>query len=47
MNGRTILDRLQVDMAVAMKAKDAETLSTLRMLKSALMEAKTRKPKDA
>jgi hypothetical protein len=34
-------------MAAAMKAKDADTLSTLRMLKSALMEAKTKKPKDA
>jgi len=30
-----------------MKAKDASTLSTLRMLKTALMEAKTKKPRDA
>ena len=46
MSDPTILDRLQSDMATAMKAKDAETLSTLRMLKAALIEAKTRKPKD-
>jgi uncharacterized protein YqeY len=43
----SILERLQTDMVRAMKEKDAETLSTLRMLKSALMEAKTAKPKDA
>jgi uncharacterized protein YqeY len=43
----SILDRLQADMTAAMKAKDSDTLSTLRMLKTALMEAKTRKPKDA
>ena len=43
----SILDRIQADMATAMKAKDADTLSTLRMLKAALMEAKTRKAKDA
>lgn len=43
----SILDRLQSDMTAAMKAQDADTLSTLRMLKSALMEAKTKKPKDA
>ena len=42
-----ILDRIQADITVAMKARDEETLSTLRMLKTALMEAKTRKPKDA
>ncbi len=34
-------------MVKAMKEKDADTLSTLRMLKAALMEAKTAKPKDA
>jgi uncharacterized protein YqeY len=34
-------------MTAAMKSKDAETLSTLRMLKTALMEAKTKKAKDA
>lgn len=39
--------RIQVDIVAAMKAKDADTLSTLRMLKTALMEAKTKKPKDA
>ncbi len=43
----SILDRIQADLGVAMKAKDADTLSTLRMLKSAIMEAKTKKPKDA
>ena len=47
MNDATILDRIQADMATAMKSRDADTLSTLRMLKSALMEAKTKKPKDA
>jgi uncharacterized protein YqeY len=45
-NDASILDRIQVDMTAAMKARDAETLSTLRMLKSALMEAKTKKSKD-
>jgi hypothetical protein len=45
-NDATILDRIQADMAAAMKARDADTLSTLRMLKAALMEAKTRKAKD-
>jgi len=43
----SMLDRLQADMAAAMKSKDADTLSTLRMLKAAIMEAKTKKPKDA
>lgn len=47
MNDTDILAKLQSDLVEAMKAKDAETLSTLRMLKTALMEAKTRKPKDA
>ena len=42
-----ILQRIQSDITAAMKSKDAETLSTLRMLKTALMELKTRKPKDA
>lgn len=42
-----ILQRIQADMTAAMKSKDADTLSTLRMLKTALMEARTRKPKDA
>ena len=41
----TILQRLQSEMTAAMKSKDADTLSTLRMLKSALMEAKTKKAK--
>ncbi len=43
----TILERIQTDMTAAMRAQEAPTLSTLRMLKAALMEAKTRKPKDA
>jgi len=43
----SILERLQADMTAAMKARDAVTLSTLRMLKTAIMEAKTKKPKDA
>lgn len=43
----TIPERLQTDMIAAMKAKAAEKLSTIRMLKTALMEAKTAKPKDA
>lgn len=47
MNETDILQRIQSDMTAAMKAKDAGTLSTLRMLKTALMEAKTKKPKDA
>lgn len=47
MNDTGILQRIQTDMTAAMKSKDAATLSTLRMLKTALMEAKTRKPKDA
>jgi len=41
-----ILQRIQTDMTAAMRSKDAGTLSTLRMLKTALMEVKTRKPKD-
>ena len=43
----SILDRIQAEIATAMKSKDADRLSTLRMLKTALMEAKTRKAKDA
>src|SRR5258706_2129663 len=43
----SIYERLQSDMTAAMKAKDADTLSTLRMLKAAILEAKTKKPKDA
>jgi len=42
-----ILERIQTDMATAMKSRDAATLSTLRMLKTALMELKTQKAKDA
>jgi uncharacterized protein YqeY len=47
MSEPSIQARIQADITAAMKAREAETLSTLRMLKSALMEAKTRKPKDA
>ena len=43
----SISERIQAEMVTAMKAKDAETLSTVRMLKAALMEAKTAKPKDS
>lgn len=43
----SILDRLSSDIAAAMKARDTDTLSTLRMLKTALMEEKTKKAKDA
>jgi len=43
----SISERIQAAMVKAMKEKDAETLSTVRMLKAALMEAKTAKPKDA
>ncbi|MFN0149189.1 MAG: GatB/YqeY domain-containing protein [bacterium] len=38
-----MLDRITGEMTTAMKARDAETLSTLRMLKAALMEAKIAK----
>lgn len=44
--GMSMMDRLQADLVRAMKEKDAATLSTLRMLKSALMEAKTAKPRE-
>jgi uncharacterized protein len=47
MTDESILARLQTDMTAAMKSKDADTLSTLRMLKAAIMEAKTRMAKDA
>jgi uncharacterized protein YqeY len=47
MNDTDILQRIQADMATAMKTKDTGTLSTLRMLKTALMEVKTKKPKEA
>lgn len=43
----SISERIQAEMVAAMKSRDADTLSTLRMLKSALMEAKTAKPKDS
>jgi len=47
MTDESILERLQQDMTAAMKSRDADTLSTLRMLKAALMEARTKKAKDA
>jgi uncharacterized protein YqeY len=47
MNDESILERIQPDMTAAMKSRDADTLSTLRMLKAALMEARTKKAKDA
>jgi len=47
MTDTDILQRIQADMTAAMRSKDAESLSTLRMLKTALMEARTRKPKEA
>jgi uncharacterized protein YqeY len=46
MSEPSMLDRLQAELVAAMKSKDAPTLSTVRMLKTALMEAKTRKAKD-
>jgi hypothetical protein len=42
----TIPERIQSDLTAAMKARDAETLSTLRMLKAALLEARTRKARE-
>lgn len=47
MNETDLIARIQSDLVAAMKAREAETLSTLRMLKTALMEAKTKKSKDA
>ena len=47
MTETSISERIQAAMVKAMKEKDAETLSTVRMLKAGLMEAKTAKPKDA
>jgi uncharacterized protein YqeY len=47
MSEESLLPRIQTDMTAAMKSRDLETLSTLRMLKAALMEAKTKKPKDS
>jgi len=47
MTDTDILQRIQADMTAAMRSKDADSLSTLRMLKTALMEARTRKPKEA
>jgi len=42
-----LMTRIQTEMTAAMKSQDAATLSTLRMLKTGLMEARTKKPKGA
>ena len=47
MSDDSALARIQADMTAAMKSRNADTLSTLRMLKTAIMEAKTKKAKDA
>ena len=47
MTEASITERIQAELVKAMKEKDAGTLSTVRMLKAALMEAKTAKPKEA
>jgi uncharacterized protein YqeY len=47
MTDASILERLQQDMTAAMKSRDTDALSTLRMLKAALIEARTKKAKDA
>ena len=46
MSDASIQSKVQADMTTAMKARQADTLSTLRMLKAALLEAKTKKAKD-
>lgn len=46
MSEPSALERIQKDLVAAMKERDADTTSTLRMLKAAIMEAKTRKAKD-
>jgi uncharacterized protein YqeY len=46
MSEPTALERIQKDLVAAMKDRNADTTSTLRMLKAAIMEAKTRKAKD-
>ncbi len=45
MTDESILDRIQADMTAAMKARDADTLSTLRMLKAGLLEERTKPDK--
>jgi hypothetical protein len=47
MSDEAIQPRIQADMTAAMKSRDADTLSTLRMLKAAIMEARTKKARDA
>jgi uncharacterized protein len=40
-----LIDQVQQDMVAAMKSKEAERLSALRMIKAALMKAKVDSPK--
>ncbi len=47
MSDVSYLQRIETDMVAAMKARDSVTLSTLRMLKAALLEAKVKKARDA
>ena len=47
MADETYMQRIERDIVVAMKARDAATLSTLRMIKAALLEAKVKKARDA
>ena len=47
MTEASITEQIQTAMVKAMKEKDADTLSTVRMLKAALMEAKTAGPRDS
>lgn len=47
MGDETYMQRIEADIVTAMKARDAATLSTLRMLKAALLEAKVKKARDA
>ena len=45
MSEDTYLRRIEKDLVDAMKARDAATLSTLRMLKAAILEVQTKKPR--
>ena len=40
-----LIDQMQVEMVAAMKARDEVRLSTLRMIKAALMKLKVDSPK--
>ena len=44
-NIMTLIDRVQQDMVVAMKAREEARLSALRMIKAALMKLKVDSPK--